>query len=164
MNPLTTDDAAPPRDGTAPTHESAISRRAARFRIILASLWTVVILVLCWTPRQYVQEAAENTHWFAIPNFDKVVHWSIFVAFAVLWLRTSRSRTRYPVIALAGLGLAVVTELGQLLPQIRRDASLADGITDIIGLTLGLILARWLEPLLAWLESRILGTDGGPLT
>lgn len=144
--------------------ESAITSRVARFRLILASLWTVVILVLCWTPRQYVQKAEENTQWFAIPNFDKVVHWGIFVAFTVLWLRTSRSRTRYPAVAIAGLGLAVLTELGQLLPRIGRDASVADGITDMIGLALGMILARRLEPLLAWLESRILGTEGRPLT
>ncbi|MHB1559252.1 MAG: VanZ family protein [Isosphaeraceae bacterium] len=164
MHPLTTDDAAPPRDRTASANESASTTRFARSRITLASLWTAVILVLCWAPREYVQEAEENTPWFAIPNFDKVVHWGIFVVFAVLWLRTSGSRTRYLTVALAGLGLAVLTELGQLLPRIGRDASVADGITDLIGLTLGLILARWLEPLLAWLESRILGPADRPLS
>ncbi len=164
MNSLTTDDSAPQRDGTSSANESAATSRVARFRIILAALWTAVILVLCWAPRQYVQEAEENAPWFAIPNLDKVVHWGIFVVFAVLWLRTSGSRGRYPAVALAGLALAVVTEVGQLMPQVGRDGSVADGITDLIGLTLGLILARWLEPLLAWLESRILGTERRPLT
>lgn len=164
MNSLTTDDAAPPRDGTASSNEPATTSRVARFRIILAALWTAVILVLCWTPSQYVQEAEENAPWFAFPNLDKIVHWGMFVVFAILWLRASRSRTRYPAVALAGLGLAILTEVGQLLPQIGRDASLADGITDMIGLTLGLILARWLEPVAAWLESRVLGTAGQPLT
>ncbi len=162
MHPLTTDDAATPRDGTAPTHETAIARRVARFRIILAVFWTAAILVLCWAPREFVQEAEENAPWFTFPNLDKVVHWGIFVAFTVLWLRTSSSRWRYPVVVLAGVGMAILTELGQLVPSIERDASVADGITDLIGLTLGLILARWLEPLLARLESRILGTAAPP--
>lgn len=158
MHPLTTDDSAPMHDADAPTHATTIARRISRFRIILAAVWTAVILVLCWTPREFVQEAEENAPWFAFPNFDKVVHWGIFVAFTILWLRTLTSRWRYAVVVLAGLGMAVLTELGQLVPQIGRDASVADGVTDLIGLMLGLALARWLEMPLAWLESKLIGT------
>jgi VanZ family protein len=160
VDPLTNQDVPTPGDGPIVASTTSRAPNAPGFRITMAVVWTAVILVLCWTPRQYVMEAEEKAPWFAIPNFDKFVHWGIFLVFAVLWLRTSGSRWKHVYVALAGVALAVITEVVQGLPQIGRDGSVNDGITDLIGLALGLALARWFEPPLAWLESRVLGSAG----
>jgi uncharacterized membrane protein YccC len=117
----------------------------------MAALWTVVILGLCWMPRTWVQEVEEGSSWFEIPNLDKVIHWGIFVLFAVLWLRIGTSRWRYAWVALGGLAIASITELVQ--PAIGRDGEVADAITDLIGVAIGLGIARWIEPLLRRAES-----------
>jgi VanZ like family len=153
----TRDDAAP---ATAPV-PAAATKAAMIVRFALATTWTLVIMVLCWTPRYIVQEVEEGSSWFAIPNLDKVIHWGIFVVFAVLWLRTVNSRRRYAWVALGGLALAVITELVQTIPAINRNAGLDDAITDLIGVAIGLAVARWSEPSLSWIESRLLRPFGG---
>ncbi len=146
---------------TVPDHaESASHPAPARttplvFRLTMASLWTIVILILCWMPKSVIEEVEEGSRWFDIPNLDKVVHWGIFVVFTVLWLRIGTSRWRYAWVVLGGLALAAVSEIVQNLPWIGRDGELDDGITDMIGVLLGLIIARWIEPLLSGLESRL---------
>jgi hypothetical protein len=153
----TTQDDAKPAAALAP---AAATKAAMIVRFALAALWTLAIMVLCWMPRYIVEEVEEGSSWFEIPNLDKVVHWGIFVVFAVLWLRTSTSRRRYAWVALGGLALAVITELVQTIPAINRNAGLDDGITDLIGVALGLAVARWIEPLLSWIESRLLRLFG----
>jgi uncharacterized protein (DUF486 family) len=117
-------------------------------RLAMASIWTIAILVLCWMPVDWIEEVEQTSDWFEIPNLDKVVHWGIFVVFAVLWLRVGTSRWRY-----AWVALAVITEFVQTLPLVSRDGNVADGVSDMIGITIGLIVARWIEPLLRGLES-----------
>jgi hypothetical protein len=136
---------------------AAAGTTLAIFRFAMATLWTLVIFILCWTPRQIVQELEEGPSWFLllIPNFDKLIHWGIFVVFSVLWLRTGSSRWRYAWVALGGLAVAAITEIVQVLPAIRRDASVADAITDLIGTAIGLAIARWVEPLLRRAESSL---------
>lgn len=124
-------------------------------RVALALLWTIVILVLLWMPGPWVQEVEEEAPWFQIPDLDKVVHWGIFVVFTVLWLRTGTSKARYAWVALGGLALAVISELVQGLPAIGRDATVGDTITDVIGIAIGLAVARRIEPLFRWGESRL---------
>ena len=149
---------------TIPDHdEAAVSPARSRpgpvpaaFRVAMAVLWTLVICFLCWMPGHWVQEVGHGSPWFQLPDLDKVVHWGIFVVFAVLWLRTSTSRRRYAWVTLGGLALAVITELVQMIPAINRNAGLDDGITDLIGVALGLAVARWIEPLLSRIESRLL--------
>jgi VanZ family protein len=48
-----------------------------------------------------------------------------------------------PIIAVSGLALAVITELGQATSLVGRDASLGDGIADVAGVAIGLIVAAW---------------------
>jgi hypothetical protein len=144
--PQRDDAAAPPVRSTAPSTLKAL-------RIAMAALWTLVICFLCWMPGRWVQEVGKGSPWFEIPDLDKVVHWGIFVLFTVLWLRTSTSRWRYAWVALGGLAMASITELVQLIPAVGRDAEVADGITDLIGVAIGLGVARWIEPLLRRAES-----------
>ncbi len=131
----------------------------------MAALWTIVILVLCWMPGFVVQDIERDSSWFQVPNLDKVVHWGIFVAFTVLWLRTSTSRWRYACVALGGLAAASITEVVQNLPAIGRDGEVGDAITDLIGVAIGLAIAPWIEPLLCRMESllfRALGIGSRP--
>jgi hypothetical protein len=149
----TTQDAA---ESAAPPVPAAAPIAAMIVRYTLATLWTLVIMVLCWTPRYIVEEVEESSPWFEIPNLDKVIHWGIFVVFAVLWLRVGNSRWKYAWVALGGLALTILTEVVQMIPAINRNAGLDDAITDMIGVGLGLAIARWIEPLLVWIESRLL--------
>ena len=96
-----------------------------RFRIAIAALWTIVIVVLCWMPGFVVQEIEKDSSWFQVPNLDKVVHWGIFFLFTVLWLRTSTSRWRYAWVALGGLAAASITEFVQNLPALVATESSA---------------------------------------
>jgi VanZ family protein len=114
-------------------------------------------MTLCWLPKEVVHKVGEKSPWFAITNFDKAVHCGIFLVFAVLWARVWRSSLRYAWVGLMGLGLAALTEIGQLLPVVGREASIADGATDMLGCVIGLALVPWLEPLLRWTEARLFG-------
>ena len=127
----------------------------AAFRIAMAVLWTLVICLLCWMPGQWVNEVEQGSPWFQIPDLDKVVHWGIFVLFTLLWLRTGTSRWRYAWVALAGLAMASITELVQMIPAIGRDGEVGDAITDLIGVAIGLGVFRWLEPLMRRAESLV---------
>ncbi len=98
-----------------------------------------------------------------VPNFDKVVHAGVFVVFAVLWVRACVCSTAPGLwIALGGVGLAVVTEVGQILPAVGRDASVADALTDVIGLVVGLAVAPFIEPAARSFESLIIRKVGFP--
>jgi uncharacterized membrane protein YccC len=113
---------------------------------------------LCWLSPRWVHELEKKTpSWFEFPDLDKVVHWGLFCVFTLLWLRTSKSRHRYWAVALGGLALAVITEVGQNLPFIHRDGNVPDAIADFIGVLIGLAVASLVEPLLRFVESRLFG-------
>jgi hypothetical protein len=124
--------------------------------------WTVVILALCWIPRSYLGTIEHSPKPFFVPNFDKLVHLGIFAVFAILWMRVGSSGRRAGSIVpaaeplearvtkleqylhawwvfVAGVALAVVTELGQEVPIVNRDANLADGLADSLGVLVGLL-------------------------
>lgn len=134
--------------------------RLDRYRLVMAILWTLVIMTLCWLPRDAVREIEGQSTWFELANLDKVVHAGIFVCFAILWTRVSLVRRRFVWTALGGVALAVVTEIVQGLPAVGRDGSFADGMTDIVGLVLGLLAAPHVEPLARSIESLAMRTLG----
>jgi len=116
-----------------------------RFWLRAAIGWTVMILALCWMPRSVVATAGEETRLFKIPNFDKLVHLSLFVGFAFLWLKASIGPRRYLYVFLGGLALAVGSELGQLSGFVNRDARLDDGVFDMLGVLLGFAAYRLVD-------------------
>jgi VanZ family protein len=142
---------------TDPPRPQSLRHDLKSLRLAAAVIWTLTIMTLCWLPAEVVQEVEEKSPWFAINNLDKAVHCGIFVVFALLWARVWRSRRRYAWVGLMGLGLATLTEIGQLLPAIGREASVADAATDMLGCVIGLALVPWLEPLLRWTEARLFG-------
>ncbi|MEO6810444.1 MAG: VanZ family protein [Isosphaeraceae bacterium] len=106
----------------------------------LASAWVVVVLVLCWLPRRMLPEGETTSH-IRIPHLDKAIHFSMFFLISTLWLWGRPTRTRLLWVLIGGLALAVVSELGQDLPMIGREASVLDGLADLMGLAVGAGLA-----------------------
>lgn len=125
-----------------------------RLRLVSAIAWTLVILILCWTPDIYLpveEEPGLLSYLLPVP-IDKLVHAGIFLVFAVLWLRAlGGTRTSYVWVVLAGIALAAISELGQEVPIVHRDGSWDDGLADAIGVVLGipafLLLERYLRRL-----------------
>ncbi len=118
-----------------------------RIRVLPAVIWTVVILVLCWTPQAYLP-VNENTNSLTHRlHLDKFVHAGIFTVFALLWLRAFAppSRKTYIWLMLAGAGLAAITELVQNLPVINREGEFEDGLADFAGVLFGFPLFRWIQ-------------------
>jgi hypothetical protein len=107
-------------------------------RALLAWSWTLVILVLCWLPRRYFPEGERLPRTIFVPNFDKIVHMGIFVVFAFLWMRVDRAADQTRRVLVAGLALAFISELGQELPIVRRDANVFDWIADSLGVVVGI--------------------------
>ena len=132
------------------------------YRFAMAVLWTVVIMILCWLPGSMVRDLEDGSPWFKIPDLDKVGHAGIFVVFSVLWARVFTSRHRFAWVALAGFGLAIVTELVQKLPVVGRDGSFADTLTDGAGVLVGIVLAPLVEPVARYIESRIFRKTESP--
>ncbi len=111
-----------------------------RWTTLLAIAWTALILILCWTPPRHLPLSETGPSFLQLAVADKVIHAGIFAVFAVLW-RSATSSASAPIIAVSGLALAVITELGQATPMVGRDASFGDGIADTAGVAIGLIVA-----------------------
>jgi hypothetical protein len=124
-------------------------------RALMAVLWTIVIMMLCWLPRHVVQRVEAGSGWFKIVNLDKFVHGGIFIVFALLWARVWSSPRRFTWIALGGVIFAAITEIGQLIPAVGRDATVPDLIADSIGILIGILAFSWAEPWFQLVESRL---------
>jgi VanZ family protein len=86
----------------------------------------------------------EGGRWIAIPHLDKLVHLILFGGFVGLWWRAvGDSAGRLMVIVAAGVALGVLTELGQAIPGLGRDAGLDDLVADLVGCVLAVALVRW---------------------
>lgn len=106
-------------------------------RALLASAWTLVILALCWIPSHLLRVKESGPRPFLFAHIDKLVHFSLFAGFAFLWARVGRPRAG--LVLAAGVALAILTELGQELPIVGRDADVLDGLADAIGVAVGLL-------------------------
>ncbi len=110
--------------------------------VVLATVWTLLILVGCWLPARALPRE-ETGVGFELPHQDKMVHATMFAGFGFLWMRAGRSTGRMRWVLGAGLVLAVVTELGQAIPFVNRDPGVLDGVADSVGLVLGVLGSRW---------------------
>ncbi len=116
-----------------------------RLRVLAAVLWTVIILVLCWTPQIYIPVSEGPGSLAQQLHLDKFVHAGIFAVFSVLWLRTRpSSKTMYLWVLLAGSALAAITEIVQNIPIINREGEFEDFLADFAGLLLGFPAFRWI--------------------
>jgi hypothetical protein len=111
-------------------------------RAVLAWSWTLVILGLCWLPRDFLPEKERLPWLFFLPSFDKMVHLGLFAVFGFLWMRVGPSAHKGRWVLLAGLALATISELGQMSSIVNRDADLGDGLYDMIGVVSGIVAYR----------------------
>jgi hypothetical protein len=112
----------------------------------LAIGWTLLILVLCWTPPRRLPMAETGMSFFHVVGGDKIIHAGIFAVFSVLWRRATSPRS-VPIIFVSGLALAIITELGQATSLVGRDGDLWDGLADTVGMAIGLVVASfWMQP------------------
>jgi hypothetical protein len=114
----------------------------------------LIILALCWTPRYVIQEV-EYGSFFRLPSLDKLVHAWIFVILAILWLRVGPSRRMLWAVIAGGSGLGILSEVGQMMPFVNRDANLFDFLTDCAGVLIGVAVAPLVEPWIERLERRV---------
>jgi hypothetical protein len=112
----------------------------------LAIATTVMIMVGCWLPDQYVPEEyhGKPDPW----HKDKIFHGGMFALFGVLWMLEAPSTRRGAAVLAAGFGLAVITELGQAHPFVGRDPNLPDGLADSAGVLVGIAASWFLSPIL----------------
>jgi VanZ family protein len=110
----------------------------------LAIGWTVLIFVLCWTPPRHLPVSESAPSLFKLAHIDKVLHAALFAGFAFLWRRATGPGSA-PVIAVSGMALAVITELGQATELVGRDGDVADGMADVAGVLIGLVAAGMLR-------------------
>ena len=101
------------------------------WRLILAIIWTLIILGLCSIPGRDIPKVD-------VVQIDKFVHAFIFFVFGILWLRVQNSRPRYFVVLTGGLIYAVFTEVYQgWLPWDRTPDPL-DALANSVGIVLAI--------------------------
>jgi hypothetical protein len=131
-----------------------------RISLSLAVIWTLLILALCWTPADWLPVKEGHGSGWDIPHNDKIVHAGMFLGFAVLWMEALTGRAgRITWVIGAGLALAAISEIGQLVPAIRRDGEFADAAADFAGVIVGIYVFRSLDGLRQrWRERRVAAT------
>lgn len=116
----------------------------SRRSTFLATLWTALLLVACWLPRRAMSVVEGSPSFLQAIHADKLVHAGLFFGFSSLWSLAYSGRS-VAAIAVSGIALAVITELGQATTLVGRDADLWDGLADAVGVALGLLFVRvWL--------------------
>jgi len=103
--------------------------------------WTVLLLGLTLAPQSILPD--ENlipTNGY-FPRPDLAVHFTLFLGFAWSWIRATRSRRRWVVVAAVGLFLAIGTEWSQGFSFIDRDPEVSDALADCAGVIVGLAAA-----------------------
>ncbi|SIO59342.1 hypothetical protein SAMN05444166_6017 [Singulisphaera sp. GP187] len=108
-------------------------------RRIAALVWTSLLLVACLIP-SYLLRVNESQVHVGISHADKLVHAFLFAGFGFLWILAAPSRRGLIGVLVVGILLAALTEIGQGLPIIGRDTDPLDGLADVVGLLIGLIV------------------------
>ncbi len=109
---------------------------------LIASLWTLLILFLCFIPGQDLPRVN-------IPLADKWAHMVLFGIFTILWHRTVRNGKGYYKLMLmliaVFIGWLVEYVQGHYIPNRSQDNidTLADGIGGAIGIVLFWLYQRF---------------------
>ncbi len=135
---------------------SPIGNRLKAFRLATAVIWSGLILILCWTPFNYIRQIEEKSTWFQTPDLDKAIHAGLFTILAILWLRFALPRRPIWTVMLGAFALGALSEIVQMLPIINRTAELYDLATDCVGVAVGVAIAPLVEPILRPIENVVL--------
>ena len=110
----------------------------SRFQtFLLATGWTLGILIACSIPGHDIPDIG-----FDLFEYDKLVHFALFVGFGWLWSRAipKRFSSRFVWIGLAGLMYAVGTEIYQGMLPWERTPDPMDAMANMLGLLLSILV------------------------
>jgi hypothetical protein len=111
-----------------------------RWWLTAAIVWSILVLIACSLPASSVPKPeAVGLH---IPFLDRWAHVAIFGLWGGLWWVAAGSRGWGPRVLLAGVLYGALTELVQDWLGWGRSADLADWVSDILGVSLGILSAR----------------------
>ena len=121
----------------------------SRIAVVLASVWTLLIFVLCLISASRFRAFSFGT----IISIDKLVHFTMYAGFFVLWSFALGFKTKRELYKLMVVGIAfgVLIEVLQWAMAMGRSYELDDIIANTIGSFLGLYLlplVRRMIPLL----------------
>jgi len=113
-----------------------------RYTNYLATLWSILILVIVFIPGNQLPKHSE---WLDVFQADKLIHVFLFAPFTFLWLINyyykNRLDTRIKlIIFFIGLLLAISTEIVQFYFIKGRNGNISDGIADVFGIIAGTLL------------------------
>lgn len=111
-----------------------------------AITWTAAIFLACWFPSDRLSIKESSSHTIMIPHADKIVHFSLFTIFSILWVRLGSDRHSLIMIVLSGVVIATLSEVGQAHPWVNRDPDLFDVIADFLGLLTGVAIGLMRSP------------------
>ena len=111
-----------------------------------AILWSIIILILLGMPGNDIPKLPWLEHF----HFDKVVHFSLFAVFTVLFVRVFNKQTsftflqKYSIVTalLIGISYGAILEYLQGFLFIDRTSDVHDLIANIIGSFIGLPLLK----------------------
>ena len=112
--------------------------------IILASIWTIVILVLVGIPGNSLPK---TSGWVDLLQPDKLIHIGMFTPFTLFWLSVfihKKHSINKSILIVGAFGIiyAFLTEVLQHYVFIGRNANLPDAIADTFGVVIGLVLCK----------------------
>ncbi len=117
-------------------------------RLYIPLIWTALVIIGCCLPGSLVP----NEKGFAIPNFDKLIHMTMFGGFVFLWnlhlanrsLALPRLLRVFFVFYMLGNIFGISTELAQKYWIPGRDYDTYDIISDMFGAGIGYGLSEML--------------------
>lgn len=102
----------------------------------LAWSGTLLVVALCYAP-------APDLPGPDVPNLDKLAHVVAFLGIGLAWRLSGLAPRR---VLLLGLGLVLLTEVGQAVLPTGRTGDVVDAAADALGLVVGLWLAPRVAP------------------
>jgi VanZ family protein len=101
-------------------------------------VWLVVMSYLLFSPGS----ALPQTRMIDIPHSDKIIHYLMFLGFAVVWLHDSKNNSKFIIISvlISSICFAALSELVQHYFIIGRFGNIYDFLSDFFGLLSGIIL------------------------
>jgi len=107
-------------------------------RNFVASLWTLLMFIGSLLPKA----AIEREKLIDIPNLDKIVHFTMYFGFVLLWnfaFQQKRKNVSPYYIFAVSIAFGLIIETLQFWMNLGRNFELYDIIANIIGSILGLI-------------------------
>lgn len=117
--------------------------RSARFFLVLAIIWFLIVSVLFCLPGSALPSAG----WMGALQFDKWVHIGIFSVLVFLWSRalTINHKISLALLSLAAIGYGFVVEVVQDQFITNRSFDVYDLAADAVGIAVGLVALRYIK-------------------